>query len=87
MKSTWTNILPASVLEQGAADPDFALEHTADPDPKDADSEVATDQWKLPPAKPWAPPADSSDFVIVETPVPVSLWTQIKQSKLLGRFR
>lgn len=55
MKSTWTNILPASVVEQGAADPDFALEHTEEPDPKDADTEVATDHWNLPPVRPWAP--------------------------------
>lgn len=57
MRSTWANILPASVLEQGAADPDFALEHTEEPDPKDADTEVATDQWNLPPAKAWEPKA------------------------------
>jgi len=54
MKSSWANILPASVVEQ-AAEQDFALEHTEQPDPKDADTEVATDHWNLPPVKAWEP--------------------------------
>ncbi len=86
MKSTWSNILPASVVEQGAADPDFALEHTEDPDPQDADTEVATDHWDLPPAKPWAPLPDDrptpGSFVMVEPPRTPSLW-----ARLSGVFR
>lgn len=69
MKPTWADILPR------VSEPtEFKL---AGEDPRDADEEVATTDWPLPPVKPWAP----------VMPRPVSMWTQIKESKLLGRLR
>lgn len=54
---------------------DFDLQHTDIPQPKEVDEELATRDWPLPPAKPWAPLPER----------PVSLWTQIRESKLLRR--
>lgn len=70
---------------------DFDLQHTDIPQPTLVDEELATRDWPMPPVKPWAPLPDDrpepGSIVMVEPPRPVSLWTQIKQSKLLGRLR
>lgn len=64
----------ADILPRPTQPTEFKL---AGQDGKDADEEVATTDWPLPQGKPWAP----------VTPRPVSMWTQIKESKLLGRLR
>lgn len=54
---------------------DFDLQPSNVPQPKEVDEELATRDWPMPPARAWAPQPER----------PVSLWTQIRESKLLRR--